>query len=154
SMKYIEGRTLGARLAEGPLPSRAAARLLAAVAGAVHFAHEHGILHRDLKPSNILLDTKGEPHVTDFGLAKCVAGAGDVGTPSLTRTGAVVGTPAYMSPEQAFGAPDGLTRASDVYSLGTILYEMLTGRPPFRAASPLDTLLLVREQDPVPPRSL
>jgi serine/threonine-protein kinase len=154
SMKYVEGRTLGTLLANGPLPSREAARLLAAIARAVHFAHEHGILHRDLKPSNILLDHEGEPHVTDFGLAKWVSGAADAGTSSLTRTGAVVGTPAYMSPEQAFGAPAGLTRASDVYSLGTILYEMVTGRPPFRAATALDTLLLVREQEPVPPRSL
>jgi serine/threonine-protein kinase len=149
SMKYIDGTTLAARLAEGPLPPRTAARYVAAIARAVHHAHERGILHRDLKPSNVLIDRDDEPHVADFGLAKQVREGA-----SLTRTGAIVGTPCYMSPEQAFGSPDGLTRASDVYSLGSILYELLTGRPPFRAASTVDTLLLVREQEPVPPRQL
>jgi serine/threonine-protein kinase len=154
SMKYVEGTTLGARLANGPLPPREAARLLVPICRAVHHAHEHGILHRDLKPSNVLIDRDGEPHVTDFGLAKQVASPGREPGESLTRTGAVVGTPAYMAPEQAFGGPGGVTRASDVYSLGVILYELLTGRPPFRSASAADTLLLVREQEPVPPRSL
>jgi predicted Ser/Thr protein kinase len=149
TMRYIDGTTLAAKLAEGPLPPRAAARYLAAVARAVHTAHQRGILHRDLKPSNVLLDRDDQPHVADFGLAKQVKGG-----PSLTRTGAIVGTPCYMSPEQAFGSPDGLTPAIDVYSLGSILYELLTGRPPFRAASAVDTLLLVREQEPVPPRDL
>jgi serine/threonine-protein kinase len=149
TMKYIDGTTLRALLDQGPLPPRTAARYLAAIARAVHDAHEHGVLHRDLKPSNVLIDRDGQPHVADFGLAKQVHGGA-----SLTRTGAIVGTPCYMAPEQAFGNPDGLTRASDVYSLGAILYELLTGRPPFRAASTVDTLLLVREQDPVPPREL
>ncbi len=149
SMKYVEGRTLASLLAQGPLPPRTAARYLVAIARAVQYAHERGILHRDLKPSNVLIDRDDQPHVADFGLAKQV-GAGA----SLTRTGAILGTPCYMSPEQAFGSPDGLSPASDVYSLGAILYELLTGRPPFRAATTVDTLLLVREQEPVPPRAL
>jgi serine/threonine-protein kinase len=149
TMKYVDGTTLRDRLDQGPLPPRTAARYIAAISRAVHHAHEHGILHRDLKPSNVLIDRDDQPHVADFGLAKQVHGGA-----SLTRTGAIVGTPCYMSPEQAFGNPDGLTRASDVYSLGAILYELLTGRPPFRAASTVDTLLLVREQEPVPPREL
>jgi serine/threonine-protein kinase len=149
TMKYVEGTTLRDRLARGPLPPRTAARYLAAVARAVHHAHRRGILHRDLKPSNLLIDGDDQPHVADFGLAKHVQDGA-----SLTRTGAILGTPCYMSPEQAFGSPDGLTPASDVYSLGAVLYELLTGRPPFRAATTVDTLLLVREQDPVPPRDL
>src|SRR5262249_48800575 len=120
------------------------------VARAVHFAHESGVLHRDLKPSNILLDEEGEPHVTDFGLAKQITS--DPG--SLTRTGAILGTPAYMAPEQAAGARGQVGPAADGYSVGVVLYAMLTGRPPFQAASPVDTLLMVLEQDPVPPRLL
>lgn len=149
SMKHVGGTTLAQRLAEGPLPSRDAARLLAAVARAIHFAHMRGVLHRDLKPSNILLDDHGEPHVTDFGLAKQISDAA-----SLTRSGAVLGTPAYMAPEQAAGARGQVGPQSDVYSLGVILYHMLTGRPPFQAASPGEMVLLVLEQDPVPPRML
>jgi serine/threonine-protein kinase len=149
SMKHIDGETLARRLAPGPLPPREAARLLAAVARAIHFAHEQGVLHRDLKPSNILLDRQDQPHVTDFGLAKQLTEAA-----SLTRTGAVIGTPAYMAPEQAAGARGEVGPPSDVYSLGVILYHMLTGRPPFQAASPVDVLLMVLEQDPVPPRLL
>jgi eukaryotic-like serine/threonine-protein kinase len=155
SMRHVEGQTLAALLASGPLRPREAARLLAIVARAVHHAHEHGILHRDLKPSNILLEGRAGgvnppvPHVTDFGLAKRVAeGSGP------TQTGAVVGTPAYVAPEQATGSRGAVSPASDVYSLGVILYEMLTGRPPFQAATPVDTLLLVLDQDPVRPRLL
>jgi len=146
-MKYVPGETLAQRLFRGPLPPREAASILLQVARAVHVAHSHGILHRDLKPSNILLDENNRPHVTDFGLAKRQSDTGQ-----LTKTGAVLGTPAYMAPEQAAGARGELGPASDVYSLGCILYHMLTGRPPFQAATPVDTLLMVLEQDPAPPR--
>jgi predicted Ser/Thr protein kinase len=149
SMKHVRGTTLAQRLAEGPLPPREAARMLATVARAIHFAHMRGVLHRDLKPSNILLDEHGEPHVTDFGLAKQITDAA-----TLTKTGAVLGTPAYMAPEQAAGARGQVGPRSDVYSLGVILYHMLTGRPPFQAASPAEMVMLVLEQDPVPPRML
>ena len=147
SMKYIRGPTLSRMLADGPLPPHEAARILTAVARAIHFAHKNGVLHRDLKPSNILIDEDGQPHLTDFGLAKQIADAA-----SLTKSGAVLGTPAYMAPEQAGGARGEVSPASDVYSLGAILYHMLTGRPPFQAASPVDTVLMVLEQDPAPPR--
>ncbi|TVS15914.1 MAG: serine/threonine protein kinase [Planctomycetaceae bacterium] len=149
SMKYIRGRTLSSLLASQPLPPRKAARILAAVARGIDFAHQHGILHRDLKPSNILVDQHGQPLVTDFGLAKRTS-HGSV----ITQTGDILGTPAYMAPEQAAGDRGQVGPASDVYSLGAILYHMLTGRPPFQAASTVDTLLMVLEQDPVPPRML
>jgi len=154
SMKFIEGSSLAQAVSgglwavgdkDGP---RRAARLVLIVARAVHFAHQRGILHRDLKPANILLDAKGDPHVTDFGLAKRVAG--DAG---LTQSGAIVGTASYMAPEQA-AAKKGLTTAVDVYSLGAILYELLTGQPPFRAETQLDTLLQVMEKQPEPPRKI
>jgi serine/threonine protein kinase len=148
SMEYIEGPTLSQRLAGGPLPGKIAARHAATIARAIQHAHEHGILHRDLKPSNVLLDAAEEPHVTDFGLAKRLQA--DSGQ---TRTGAILGTPSYMAPEQAAGRKD-LTPAVDIYGLGALLYELLTGRPPFRAETPLDTVLQVLERDPAPPRLL
>jgi serine/threonine-protein kinase len=155
SMPCIEGQTLAALMAHGPLRPRDAARYLAAVARAVHYAHERGVLHRDLKPSNVLIDADGQPHVTDFGLAKRVATAADMPPDSgLTHSGAIVGTPAYMAPEQVSNHRGKPSPASDVYSLGVILYEMLTGRPPFQGATPVDTLLLVLDQDPVRPRLL
>jgi serine/threonine protein kinase len=147
TMKYVAGTTLAHRLAEGPLTARETAQLLAPVARAIHYAHTRGVLHRDLKPSNILIDTEGRPHVSDFGLAKRVEAE-----INLTLSGAILGTPAHMAPEQAAGTRGKLGPTSDVYSLGTILYHMLTGRPPFQAASPVDTVLLVLEQDPLPPR--
>jgi serine/threonine-protein kinase len=149
SMKYVEGTTLAARVAAGPLPPAEAARLVAAIARAVDHAHNAGILHRDLKPSNVLLDGDDQPLVTDFGLAKQVEGGA-----SLTGTGAIVGTPSYMAPEQAEGRAREVGRPADVYALGAILYELLTGRPPFQAASVVDVLLLVRTEEAVPPRRL
>ena len=149
SMQFVEGTTLSRRLAEGPVPPREGAVLLGKVADAVQVAHDRGVLHRDLKPSNILIDAAGEPHVSDFGLAKRLE-AGE----SVTHTGAILGTPCYMSPEQAAGSRGDMGPTSDVWSLGAILYQMLTGRPPFQAASPMDTLLAVLESDPPLPRSI
>ena len=149
SMRYIEGTTLAKRLAEGPLPPREAAALLAKVAEAVHVAHARGVLHRDLKPSNILIDPAGEPLVSDFGLAKQLED-----TESITHTGAILGTPCYMSPEQAAGSRGDVGPASDVWSLGAILYQTLCGRPPFQAGTPMDTLLAVLESDPPLPHSI
>lgn len=149
SMQLIEGQTLSHLLRDGPLPPRYTARILSHVARAVHYAHEQGVLHRDLKPSNILLDSDGKPHITDFGLARRVSDS-----ESLTRTGAVLGTPSYMSPEQAAGNRGEVGPASDVYSIGSVLYHALTGRPPFQAASPVDVVLMLLEQEPLPPRVL
>ncbi len=155
SMRYVEGQTLGRLMAGGPLRPREAARILALVSRAVHSAHERGVLHRDLKPSNVLIDGDGQPHVTDFGLAKRVAAPEGLPAESaLTLSGAIIGTPAYMAPEQVSGSRGASGPASDVYSLGVVLYEMLTGRPPFQGATPVDTLFLVLEQDPVRPRLL
>jgi predicted Ser/Thr protein kinase len=148
SLKYIEGASLAEQLPRLARDARAAARLVAAVARAVHHAHQRGIIHRDLKPANILLDAGGQPYVTDFGLARRTEGGS-----GLTQTGAIVGTPSYMAPEQATGKKD-VTTAADVYSLGAVLYECLTGRPPFQAATPLDTLLQVLEREPERPRAL
>jgi serine/threonine-protein kinase len=149
SMQLVEGRSLAKEVSRFTQDPDAAARLMATVARAIHFAHQHGVLHRDLKPANVLLDAQGNPHVADFGLAKRLQG----GSRGLTQTGAVVGTPAYMAPEQA-AAPKGLTTAVDVYGLGAVLYELLTGRPPFQAATALDTLLQVLDQEPVRPKAL
>jgi len=172
TMKLVEGTSLAKVVAHGRWPGenqdtvsngewialnkqgqQRAARLLATIAQAVHHAHQRGILHRDLKPANILLDSQGEPHITDFGLAKRVTGLGRESAEALTQSGAIVGTPNYMAPEQARSAKV-LTTAVDVYSLGAILYELVTGRPPFRASTPLDTILQVLHQEPEKPRSL
>jgi serine/threonine-protein kinase len=158
SMKYIEGTTLAKRLSDGPLPPREIAELLLPVADAIAEAHKQGVLHRDVKPSNILVDREGRPYVTDFGLAKRIAtdaeGSDEAVFSGVTATGAILGTPGYMSPEQAAGRRGRVTTATDVYGLGAVLYAMLTGRAPFQAASPLDAVMLVLEQDPLPPRVL
>ena len=126
SMDYIEGQNLAEAVREGPLPSARAAQLVAKIAAAVHYAHQHKILHRDLKPSNVLLDEAGEPHVTDFGLARRLGGDS-----TLTLTGQVFGSPHFMPPEQASGRRGAVGVHSDVYGLGAILYHLLTARPPF-----------------------
>jgi len=149
SMEFIDGPSLAQRVKECTLPNREAARVLAIIARAIHHAHLQGILHRDLKPSNIVLTRDNQPKVTDFGLAK------KLDAPSgKTRTGVVMGTPSYMAPEQAGGRVRELGPATDVYSLGAVLYEMLTGRPPFESESTLDTLMHVMERQPAPPRLL
>ena len=149
SMKLIKGGNLADRIGDFTGDPEAAARLMATVARAVDLAHRKGIVHRDLKPANILVDEAGQPHVSDFGLAKDM-GSGD----GLTKSGAIMGTPSYMSPEQAEATRGVIGPATDVYALGAILYELLTGRPPFRADTPLDTLIQVVESQPVHPRSL
>jgi len=153
SMQYISGTTLSERLQRGPMPPRDAVSLLIPIVEAIGAAHRAGVLHRDLKPGNILIAEDGTPFVTDFGLAKRVSvddqasqGGGELH--SLTQSGAILGTPAWMSPEQAAGQSDAIGVAADVYSLGALLFAMLTGRPPFQGATPLDTVLMVLEQDP------
>jgi len=149
SMGYVEGQSLADRIKDGPLPPREAAQLVRRVSEAVHFAHQAGVIHRDLKPANILLDRAGQPRVTDFGLAKRVKGHSQ-----LTGTNQILGTPSYMPPEQARGVAGKIGPAADVYALGAVLYELLTGRPPFTAANPLATLVQVLHHEPVPPRQL
>jgi serine/threonine protein kinase/WD40 repeat protein len=173
SMEYMDGGSLAERLDGTPRPARAAAELVETLARAVHHAHQRGIVHRDLTPSNILLAAEGEgwgeresinpsaailhpppstlhPKIADFGLAKLLVGGGEV----QTQTGTVLGTPSYMAPEQALGRNKDIGPAVDVYALGAILYELLTGRPPFKAPSPVETLMQVRSDEPVRPRSL
>ena len=148
SMDFVEGKNLAQIVGGRPVAPQKAAEWLKAMAGALQFAHQHGVLHRDLKPQNIMVDAAGVPRVTDFGLAKNIAGDS-----TLTQTGAVMGSPSYMSPEQARGRNDLVGPASDVYALGAILYELLTGRPPFRGKTPLETLSEVVNDEPRPPRS-
>ena len=154
SMRLVEGGSLARRVAESGKDPMAVARLVAIVARAVHHAHAHGFWHRDLKPANILVDAEGRPHVTDFGLAKRVGCDPGEEAAGLTQTGAIVGTPGYMAPEQASGGRVALTAAADVYSLGAVLYELLTGRPPFRAATIREVLVQVLEREPEAPRRL
>jgi eukaryotic-like serine/threonine-protein kinase len=176
SMELVEGRSLAELTREKPLPARQAAQLVKTIAEAVHYAHERGVLHRDLKPSNVLVDASGAPHITDFGLAKQFAAAdvskltseskaqtpnssidqslASAATEDLTITGQVLGTPNYMPPEQADPRHAPTAATSDVYSLGAILYHLLTGRPPFMAETLTQTLRLVSESEPVSPRLL
>src|SRR5216117_1662259 len=150
SMGLVEGGQLDAVAKREPIPLRHAAELIAKLARTVSYAHEHGILHRDIKPGNILLDAKGEPHLTDFGLARLVETESTV-----TRTMEVLGTPSYMAPEQAAGnnpAIAGLTSATDVYGLGAVLYQLLTGHPPFAGGTTYETIKLLLETEPRSPR--
>ena len=149
SMGFVEGPSLSQRLADGPIPHRQAADLIRRVSEAIEYAHQHGVIHRDLKPANILLDQSGNPRVTDFGLAKKTQA--DSG---LTGSGQIMGTPSYMPPEQAGGNRRDVGPAADVYALGATLYALVTGRPPFQAASAMDTVIQVISDEPVPPRRL
>ncbi|HXJ55856.1 MAG TPA: serine/threonine-protein kinase [Verrucomicrobiae bacterium] len=160
TMKLIDGGSLAECLSRNAKPEardspkglpacggeRDAARIMATAARAVHFAHQHSILHRDLKPANVLIDAQGQPHITDFGLAKNIKAASD-----LTLSGTIMGTPAYMAPEQAAGHARQVTTAADVYSLGAVLYHMLTGLPPFQSDTPLKTLRQVADEEPTRP---
>jgi serine/threonine-protein kinase len=149
TMEFVEGGSLAQKLGGTPQPARQAAALVVSVAAAVHAAHQRGIVHRDLKPGNILLTDDGTPKLTDFGLARRLEGAA-----SLTQNGAPLGTPSYMAPEQAEGRSREVGPAADTYALGAILYELLTGRPPFRAETAAETLRQVVSRDPVPPSRL
>jgi TolB-like protein/Tfp pilus assembly protein PilF len=146
-MKFVEGGQLDEVVKQTPLSIRQAVELIAKVARTVHYAHEHGILHRDIKPGNILLDANGEPQLTDFGLARLVESESTV-----TRTLEVLGTPSYMAPEQAAGKNAKLTSATDVYGLGAVLYQLLTGHPPFAGGTTYETIKLLLESEPRPPR--
>lgn len=148
-MDFVEGTSLAAQIADGPLAAEDAARMMQLIAEAVAHAHEHGVIHRDLKPANVLLDASGQPKVTDFGLAKRIDSVSD-----LTQTGQILGTASYMSPEQASGEAINVGPATDVYSCGAMLYAMLTGRPPFQSANPLETIRQVAVDEPVAPSQL
>jgi serine/threonine protein kinase/tetratricopeptide (TPR) repeat protein len=149
SMKLVEGGQLDAVIKREPMPIRRAVELIAKVARTVHYAHEHGILHRDIKPGNILLDQKGEPHLTDFGLARLTETESTV-----TRTMEVLGTPSYMAPEQAVGNNATVSSVTDVYGLGAVLYQLLTGQPPFAGGTTYETIKLLLDTEPRQPRLL
>jgi TolB-like protein/tRNA A-37 threonylcarbamoyl transferase component Bud32 len=149
SMKFVEGGQLDEVVRRMPVSTRQAAELIAKVARTVHYAHEHGILHRDIKPGNILLDQKGEPHLTDFGLARLVETES-----TMTRTLEVLGTPSYMSPEQAIGNNSAVNSATDVYGLGAVFYQLLTGQPPFAGGATYETIKLLLDTEPKQPRLL
>jgi serine/threonine protein kinase len=152
-LEYLEGGSVEQRLSDRPLPPRQAAAMVRSLATAIDFAHRRSIVHRDLKPANILLTADGVPKIADFGLAKFLSGEpGQTGRGGLTQTGSVLGTPNYMAPEQAEGRLARIGPATDVYALGAILYEMLTGRPPFTAPTLLETLEKVRSEEPARPR--
>src|SRR6266481_3184334 len=147
SMKFVEGGQLDEVVRHAPLSIRQAVELIAKVTRTVHYAHEHSILHRDIKPGNILLDANGEPHLTDFGLARLVEAESTV-----TGTLEVLGTPSYMAPEQAVGNNEKLASATDMYGLGAVLYQLLTGQPPFAGGTTYETIKLVLEKEPRQPR--
>src|SRR5205814_8901327 len=149
SMKFVEGGQLDEVVKRAPISIRQAAELIAKVARTVHYAHEHGILHRDIKPGNIVLDTKGEPQLTDFGLARLVEAES-----TITRTREALGTPSYIAPEQAAGEYTKLSNATDVYGLGAVLYQLLTDHPPFAGGTTYETIKLVLDTEPRQPRLL
>src|SRR5436189_4874585 len=149
SMKFIEGGQLDEVVKQTPMSIRQTVELITKVARTVHYAHEHGILHRDIKPGNILLDQKGEPHLTDFGLARLVESESTV-----TRTLEVLGTPSYMAPEQAVGNNEAVSSVTDVYGLGAVLYQLLTGQPPFAGGTTYETIKLLLDTEPRQPRVL
>src|SRR5437870_12950051 len=142
SMKFVEGGQLDEVVRRTPMSIRQAVELIAKVTRTVHYAHEHGILHRDIKPGNILLDAKGEPHLTDFGLARLVETES-----TITRTLEVMGTPSYMAPEQAAGETTKVSKATDVYGLGAVLYQLLTGQPPFAGGTTYETIRLLLDTE-------
>jgi serine/threonine protein kinase/tetratricopeptide (TPR) repeat protein len=149
SMKFVEGGQLDEVTRRTPMPIRRAVELIAKVARTVHYAHEHGILHRDIKPGNILLDANGEPHLTDFGLARLVESES-----SVTQTLDVLGTPSYMAPEQAVGNNAAVSNVTDVYGIGAVLYQLLTGHPPFAGGTTYETIKLLEDTEPRQPRLL
>src|SRR6266480_4958660 len=147
SMKFVEGGQLDEVVRQTPMSIRQAVELITNVATTVHYAHEHGILHRDIKPGNVLLDAKGEPHLTDFGLARLVETESTV-----TRRMEVLGTPSYMAPEQAVGNNALVAEATDIYGLGAVFYQLLTGHPPFAGGTTFETIRLLLETEPRQPR--
>jgi serine/threonine protein kinase len=151
SLEFVDGQALDDKLRGNPLPPQESAQLLVTICRAMQYAHDNGVLHRDLKPANILLTKSGVPKVTDFGLAKRLEDEAESGT---TREGTIMGTPSYMSPEQAQGAIAKLGPATDQYSLGAMLYEFLTGRPPFVSPKPFETIMQVIKNEPLAPREL
>ena len=148
SLEFCGGGSLAQKLGGTPLPAREAAALVETLARAMQAAHDRHIIHRDLKPANVLLTEAGVPKITDFGLAKKLDEAGQ------TQSGAIMGTPSYMAPEQAAGESGAIGPLADMYALGAILYECLTGRPPFKAATSLETIMQVTMDEPVPPSQL
>src|SRR4029077_122771 len=149
SMKFVEGGQVDEVVRHPAMSIRRAAELIAKVARTAHYAHQHGILHRDIKPGNILLDQKGEPHLTDFGLARLVETES-----TMTRTLDVLGTPSYMAPEQAMGNNSAVSSATDVYGLGAVLYQLVTGQPPFAGGATYETIKLLLDPEPRQPRLL
>src|SRR5207302_397739 len=149
ALEFVDGGSLAQKISAVPLPAREAAALMQTLAGAMHHAHQHGIVHRDLKPANVLLTVDGQPKITDFGLAKKLDDSA-----GHTQSGQLMGTPSYMAPEQVAGKSHVIRPAADLHALGALLYECLTGRPPFRGTTVAETLNLVQNQEPVAPRLL